>query len=132
MAELLFVYGTLKSDGGTASAKPLRLALARHARLVGNAHCRGLLYRVSWFPALVPAPRASQRVYGELYQVLAPGPLLPLLDKFEGFDASSPARSDYLRRKMPVTLENGKTAPAWVYLYNRPVNGLELIESGVF
>jgi hypothetical protein len=63
----LFVYGTLRKGG----ANPMHDFLAREADFVGAATCCGLLYRVDFYPGLVPSGAPDDRVHGEVYRCTA-------------------------------------------------------------
>jgi len=52
------------------------------------------------------------------------------LDEIEGYRAGEPDSSLYTRSEMAVTLENGRSAEAWVYFYNAPLGRAERIASG--
>ena len=119
--EHLFVYGLLRSDVGG----PMQAALARAARLVGRASWRGRLYRVAEFPGAVPCD-ADEFVGGELYELGEDAAtLLTQLDAYEEVP------DHYLRIHSAVECE-GREFQAWIYIWNRPTDGLERIESGDF
>ena len=120
--QYLFVYGLLRSDVGG----PMQPALARAARLVGWATWRGRLYRVAAFPGAVPSDDEGEQVVGELYQLGAgAAALLAELDAYEEVP------DDYVRVRSKVECE-GREFAAWVYVWSRPTDGLERIESGDF
>jgi gamma-glutamylcyclotransferase (GGCT)/AIG2-like uncharacterized protein YtfP len=52
------------------------------------------------------------------------------LDLIEGYTASEPDASLYMRSETPVTLEDGRLETAWTYFYNAPLGGAQRIESG--
>lgn len=56
--------------------------------------------------------------------------LLAALDEYEGVDAAHPARSLFVRRVTETEREDGMRVAAWVYVYNRPVEGLTRVVSG--
>jgi gamma-glutamylcyclotransferase (GGCT)/AIG2-like uncharacterized protein YtfP len=56
--------------------------------------------------------------------------VLAVLDDIEGFSASEPDRSLYVRAETPVTTDNGEVHDAWVYFYNAPLAQAPRIESG--
>jgi gamma-glutamylcyclotransferase (GGCT)/AIG2-like uncharacterized protein YtfP len=137
-ATRLFVYGTLRNIAGrNGSAEPeqaarIRAQLQRNGQWLGRGYCRGRLYRVGWYPALVPSPLATDQVRGEVFRLLRPQSLLAILDKYEGFIERAPSSSHYLRERATVTMDDGHVLTAWVYRYNRPTASLERIESGDF
>jgi gamma-glutamylcyclotransferase (GGCT)/AIG2-like uncharacterized protein YtfP len=126
--EHLFVYGTLRRAAGSR----MHHFLARHADFVGEGVCPGRLYRVACYPGLVAAADPTHLVQGEIYRLREPEVVLPRLDEYEGCGPGSPEPALYLRRKETVTLGQGGELLAWVYVYNRPTDGLELIVSGDF
>lgn len=128
MAEYLFVYGTLRQGAN----HPMHQQLIAHARYVAMARYQALLYQVSYYPAAVPSDDASAQVIGELYQLLAPELLLPLLDQYEECSPGFARPQEYRRELQQVTLHNGERVSAWVYIYNRSTAGLRLIASGDF
>jgi len=71
--ELLFVYGTLLSQGGHAS-------LLGGCELLGSGVVEGLLYDLGDYPALVLGPGAA--VHGEFW--CCPPETLDRLDAYEG------------------------------------------------
>lgn len=128
MADFLFVYGTLRR----ACAHPMHTVLAADSRYVGIAHYQGKLYRVSHYPGVVPSDNPAQQVVGEVYQLLKPLQTLAELDRYEECSADFPAPCEYRRELQLVTLENGDSVSAWVYVYNRNPDELILIQSGDF
>lgn len=120
--QYLFVYGLLRSDVGG----PMQPTLAAMARLVGRATWQGRLYRVAEFPGAVPADDEGEQVIGELYELGAGGEaLLAELDAYEEVP------DDYLRVRSTVSCA-GREFAVWVYVWNRPTDALERIESGDF
>ncbi len=136
MAEQIFVYGTLRRELG----HPMHRLLAQHARYVGRASFAGRLYDLNGYPGAVPDPAGRGRVWGEVYRFSAPGPLLALLDRYEGCNNNANAGSsggkrggpqdEYRRELRTVYGENGERLRAWIYLYNRPVGGRREIPGG--
>jgi gamma-glutamylcyclotransferase (GGCT)/AIG2-like uncharacterized protein YtfP len=127
MQDRLFVYGTLMRGFDHPMAK----LLSRSAEFIGEAHCRGRLYLVKHYPGLVLSDDASDTVFGELFRLHTPEASLVTFDEYEGCgpDVASP---QYLRQKLPLTLNDGTVSEAWTYVYNRPVAKLKRITSGRF
>lgn len=132
----LFVYGSLRRDAA-GNHHPL---LAQ-ARFVGHATVPGALYRVTWYPGLVPDEDGT--VHGELYELPLPlaDRMLQVLDDYEG--------GGFRRRKVVATLRATPSSPdgstqaahasservvtrhdAWVYTYVGALHALERIASG--
>lgn len=126
--DYLFVYGTLLSAYG----HPIHQVIAQNGQLLSMGFYQGKLYRVSYYPAVVSSSEAHHQVKGEVYQIHNAEPLFDALDDYEGYWPHNEAVSDYLRRKVSITLTDGTIIEAWTYLYNLPIDGLEWIVSGDF
>lgn len=124
----LFVYGTLRRDPDSE----MHHFLARHADFVGEATYQGKLYKIGDYPGAVPSEDRSDLVLGEVYRLRDCDLLLGRLDRYEGCGPGFPAPTEYIRKIQPVRLHCDETIPAWVYLYNRPTDNLERVESGDF
>lgn len=124
----LFVYGTLRRD----SQHEMYQLLARNADFVGDAIFRGRLYLVDEYPGAVASHSPRDAVRGEVYLLRRPDQVLPELDEYEEFDPSSPETSLYRGAMVKVFLDNSASLDAWIYLYNRPTQGLPPIPSGDF
>jgi len=124
----LFVYGTLMRGFD----HPMARLLAGHADFLGEATCRGQLVLVKHYPGLLLSEAASDIVHGELFRMRVPAELLGELDMYEACGEGFPEPTEYLRQLIEVTLPGGATTQAWTYVYNWPVTGLAIIESGRF
>nr|WP_295932647.1 gamma-glutamylcyclotransferase family protein [uncultured Dyadobacter sp.] len=122
----LFTYGTLMRGFDNPYADKLRLS----SNYIGKGHFNGKLFRVEWFPGAHYEPDASTLVHGEIYQ-LNSFEILEELDEYEDV-LEDEAASLYVRKVVPVRDGNGAVIPCWVYLYNKPVEDLPLIEDGYF
>lgn len=118
--ETLFVYGSL------LPGLPLHPLLASAIPL-GPGRIQGRLYDLGEYPGAVEAQ--DGRVHGEAYRLRDPG-LLALLDDEEGYDPANEAGGLFLRRRIPVTLADGRVVMAWVYLYAGPLERVVPIPSG--
>ena len=112
---LLFVYGTLKKG------------FHNHGVLKG-AHCQGEavlfgydMYSLGGFPAIVKNVDAELPISGELYEV----PEFKSLDRLEGVPHM------YTREEETVLWQDCLTG-AYVYVWNRSIEGLKKIEDGVW
>jgi gamma-glutamylcyclotransferase (GGCT)/AIG2-like uncharacterized protein YtfP len=128
MLDRLFVYGTLMRGFDHPMAK----LLSRSAALIGEARCRGRLYRVKHYPGLVLSDAPGEVVFGELYRLHAPGELLREFDMHEACGEGFAAPTEYVRQVLSVTVTDGQAEEAWTYLYNWPVAHLPRIISGRF
>jgi gamma-glutamylcyclotransferase (GGCT)/AIG2-like uncharacterized protein YtfP len=123
----LFVYGTLRHD----AKHPMAAHLNQQAKLIGPASYQGKLYQVADYPAVVASSDRADQVYGEVYQLFTTE-LWSTLDDYEECSPSFPAPTEYQRLLQTVYLSNGSAISAWIYVYNQPTSGLEVIESGDF
>lgn len=127
--DYLFVYGTLRK-GAANSTHGL---LAPHGRFVAFATYQGKLYRVvDEYPGAIPSSDPKDIVHGEVYCLSRPEVAFAHLDAYEKCGPGFPQPAEYVRRRAEVTLDNGKAVSAWLYVYNRPTEGLVLIEDGDF
>jgi gamma-glutamylcyclotransferase (GGCT)/AIG2-like uncharacterized protein YtfP len=123
----LFVYGTLMRGFD----HPMAQLLSRSADFIGEARCRGRLYRVKHYPGLVLSEDVDDVVFGELYRLRSASELLREFDMYEACGEGFVEPTEYVRRMLPVTSNDG-AAEAWTYLYNWPVAHLLRIASGRF
>ena len=128
ISDRLFVYGTLMRGFD----HPMARLLSANADFIGEAHCRGRLYLVKHYPGLVLSDDAADIVHGELYRLRARDEMLHEFDMYEACGAGFPEPTEYIRRMLPVTHEDGTAGEAWTYVYNWPVTGLPQITSGKF
>ena len=124
MTDLVFFYGTLMSG----FKRPGRAGLDDALRPVGRAWINAALFDLGIYPAAVPA--TDTKVWGEVHQMLDTEAVLTTLDEIEGYSANEPDTSLYTRAEIPVTLDDGRVATAWVYFYNAPLGRAERIASG--
>jgi gamma-glutamylcyclotransferase (GGCT)/AIG2-like uncharacterized protein YtfP len=127
-SDLLFVYGTLMRG----YQHPMARLLSANADFLGEATCRGRLYRVKHYPGLVLSKEAADMVFGELYRLRAVADLLREFDMYEACGEGFPEPTQYVRQLLLVTLADGGVSEAWTYIYNWPVAQLPRIESGRF
>ena len=124
MTDLVFFYGTLMSGFRRPGRTRVDLALEP----VGHGSIQAVLFDLGIYPAAIPA--TNSRVVGEVHRLLHPGAVLQALDEIEGYRPEQPDASLYVRRETPVTMDDGRVEPAWVYFYNAPLGGAQRIESG--
>lgn len=129
MHDLIFVYGSLLSHMRHPKGDQLR----RDGDLIGRATVRGRLYRVSWYPGVTLSEAPLDQVHGELYRLADPVASLAWLDEYEGitFGPAGVAPADqYERRQVSVSLDDGTSHDAWIYLYRLAVTDLVRVPSG--
>ena len=127
-SDRLFVYGTLMRGFD----HPMAQLLSRSAELIGEARCRGRLYRVKHYPGLVLSDDPADAVFGELYRLRQPAELLREFDMYEACGEGFAEPTEYVRRMLPVARDGQAAEEAWTYLYNWPVAHLPRIASGRF
>ena len=128
ISDRLFVYGTLMRGFDHPMAK----LLWRSADFLGEARCQGRLYLIEHYPGLVLSDNPADIVSGELYRLRDRDALLGEFDMYEACGEGFPEPTEYLRRMLQVTQEDGTASEAWTYVYNWPVTGLPHIASGRF
>ncbi|MFN2257555.1 MAG: gamma-glutamylcyclotransferase family protein [Desulfuromonadaceae bacterium] len=88
-------------------------------------YCRGYLYYLPMgFPALIyPEDPCTSLVAGELMTFHNPVRTIRLLDRLEQYNPLAPHKSTYIRKKLPLIVEQEdeqgdlKQIDAWVYTY---------------
>jgi gamma-glutamylcyclotransferase (GGCT)/AIG2-like uncharacterized protein YtfP len=128
ISDRLFVYGTLMRGFDHPMAK----LLSKRADFLGEAKCKGRLYRVKHYPALVLSNDPADIVFGELYRLHARDALLREFDMYEACGEGFAEPTEYVRKMLNVTLDDGSASEAWTYVYNWPVTRLPRIASGRF
>ncbi|MEM3381853.1 MAG: gamma-glutamylcyclotransferase family protein, partial [Candidatus Bathyarchaeia archaeon] len=88
------------------------------------------LYNLGEYPGAVE--HRGSYVYGKVYEVKNIDKVLPLLDKYEEFYPDNPSNSLYIRKIMRVIMENGENLRAFVYIYNRNVEGKKILPTGIW
>ncbi len=126
--QFLFVYGTLRRTVGGV----MHERLLRRSQFVRCATFQGRLYLVADYPGAVSSSHPSDVVHGEVYRLLDPQPLWSELDQYEGSVGETPEQKEYVRGIHQVVLRGGDSLSAWVYVYNRSIQGLPRLESGDF
>lgn len=121
----VFVYGTLMRGERLhhliEAASPLPAVPARTP---------GRLVDLGDYPGMIPARRGGQWVLGEYFEFQNRVSVLPQLDFVEEYRPTSEAHSLYLRRAVPVVLEDGTERQAWAYIYNRAYDPRRIILCG--
>ncbi len=112
----LFVYGSLRAGAG----HPMHAVLAKAGTFVGRGRVRGHLLRIDWYPGLVRLDDVDDTVVGDLWSLDDPTALREL-DAYEGCGPDAEPPHEFERRSTTVVLDDGRTLPAWVYVYAGPV-----------
>jgi gamma-glutamylcyclotransferase (GGCT)/AIG2-like uncharacterized protein YtfP len=111
----VFAYGTLRD----AACLNELIGNVSGWRVAGEGSIQGRLYDVGEYPALVSSDDAHDRVGGILIELDDPEPALKRLDTYEGVEAGL-----YRRELRTVDRSGGTLVDAWVYVYQRSVQGL--------
>ena len=123
----IFVYGTLRSD----VRHKAHGYVARYFKLIGKAFVQGKLYDAIEYPAGVPSAE-DHLITGELYDIKDAAEFeeaIMVLDEYEGsYDA--PGEPALFRRELVIVRYDDEAIHAWIYGYNRPVEGKKWIASG--
>ena len=107
-SDRLFVYGTLMRGFD----HPMAQLLSRSADFLGTATCRGRLYLIKHYPGLVLSDDPAEIVFGELYRLRDRDALLGEFDMYEACGEGFPEPTEYVRRMLPVTHEDGTAGEA--------------------
>jgi gamma-glutamylcyclotransferase (GGCT)/AIG2-like uncharacterized protein YtfP len=117
--QYLFAYGTLITGSGNRRSDRV---LAACCIRVGPAFTYGELFDMGDYPGMPCTRRALSKAYGMVYRLLRPARALAALDSYEGYRATRPGASEFLRRRTVVyLLPAARAVSGWVYVYNRPV-----------
>jgi gamma-glutamylcyclotransferase (GGCT)/AIG2-like uncharacterized protein YtfP len=128
ICDRLFVYGTLMRGFDHPMAK----LLSKSADFLGEAKCKGRLYRVNHYPGLVLSDDPAEIVFGAVYRLRAGEELLREFDMYEACGEGFAEPTEYVRKMLAVALDDGTASEAWTYVYNWPVAQLTRIASGRF
>lgn len=123
--EFIFVYGSLRKG----FSSPAREVLDNHTEFINKARFQGKLFKIDWYPGVVPSEDEDDIVYGEVYKIINREEVLSKLDHYEGCSPSDPKPHAFVRKEMPVVLNN-KEITAWIYLFDLPVDDMIQIRSG--
>lgn len=124
----LFVYGTLLRQ---CNADKYRI-LEHFADFKGLATFQGRLFKIDYYPGVIPSNDSNDVVQGEVYRLRRHEFVLSQLDRYEECGPSFNEHTEYVRKIHYVRLSNGDAITAWVYTYNWPTDELQRIESGDF
>ena len=122
--DYLFVYNILRKSSG------ISCILSNSAIYIGDGIFKGKLYDAGFYPVAVPSEGDSDQVKGDVYALPDPESVLKTLDTFEGCRSGGSPKGEFHRDKATIYLQNGDAVKAWIYIYNRPIEGLKVIASG--
>jgi gamma-glutamylcyclotransferase (GGCT)/AIG2-like uncharacterized protein YtfP len=115
----MFVYGSLMRGLDLHS-------YMAGATFVGVGRTKGTLVALGRYPGFIDG---AGDVVGEIYH-LEDGAQLEALDDLEEYDPANPQQSEYIRTERDVQRDDGSTIRAWVYQYNRSIQGLPVVPTG--
>jgi gamma-glutamylcyclotransferase (GGCT)/AIG2-like uncharacterized protein YtfP len=124
----LFVYGTLRSSR-IQSVIP---ELAPYMKKKGMGYVKAKLFDIGEYPAAINSGK-TDKVFGEIIEI-TPDKLkfvLNALDEYEEVD-KNPSKSLFNRKMTMVNTDEGKRIRAWIYWYNKNVDGFKEIKGGIY
>ncbi len=120
--DYIFVYGTLKK-GYRAN-----YMIEKIARYVDKAKIHGIMYNLGSYPGILE--NSNSFVYGEIYEIKDLDTLKEI-DRYEGCDPNDPD-SLFVRKRTIAFCDDESQILAFVYFYNRVVEGSPEIHSGIW
>jgi len=124
--QYLFVYGTLRSGTGT----PWSQFLAGAATWIGLGRARGVIFHLDGYPGMTEAGSDSDWVIGEVVRLNDPANAWPILDEYEGCGPADPLPHKFVRKIVPIEMNEGGSLDAWAYFYCFDTLGRARIYSG--
>jgi len=121
----LFVYGTLRPGRAPRAVR----AVVATLRPVATGRVRGRLYDLGEFPGAILDEAAPGLVHGDVVELSAVSPALAWFDEYEGFDASAPERSRFVRERCEAETAAGRIS-CWIWVLARAPARARVIESG--
>ncbi|MEP0367190.1 MAG: gamma-glutamylcyclotransferase family protein [Cyclobacteriaceae bacterium] len=125
--EYLFTYGLLKRK---YSSDPKYQVPAMNVTFVSSGTLPGKLYRIAHYPGFV-FDEASSKVSGEIFLINDPDFFIEM-DEYECAKPLYKGAHDYIRKKRMVATKDQHFLECWVYEYDKPTAGLEIITDGNF
>ncbi|MEL6942840.1 MAG: gamma-glutamylcyclotransferase family protein, partial [Bacteroidota bacterium] len=95
--------------------------LRANSQFIAKGKMNGKLYDLGSYPAAVFEPNGEEEVLGNIFELKDEKYTLAVLDEYEG--------TEYTREQVLIQSEKGEYQ-CWVYLYQLPTAGLNLIASG--
>jgi gamma-glutamylcyclotransferase (GGCT)/AIG2-like uncharacterized protein YtfP len=126
MSQYIFIYGTLRP--GLAPDEVVRAVDT--LRAVGEGSVAGVLYDLGEYPGAVADSAAKSRVFGTVYELPEDADVLWKLDDYEGFNPDAVAENLFVRDLLDVQMADGQDMRCWMYLYNLPPVGAQVVADG--
>ena len=89
----------------------------------------GTLLDIGHYPGLVYESPSKKKVLGHVFELNDAPKMLPNLDHYECVGPAFETPNQYRRELVKVFLNN-QEIDCWAYLYNLPIAGIKVIESG--
>ena len=123
----IFVYGSLRSG----FRNPAYEYLTRYFKYSGEALVKGKFFDAGSHPVAL-ATNDEHFILGELYTMNSEEEFswaFTQLDDYEGLNVEIGEIPLY-KRSLVEVYQNGKTQIAWIYWYNKSIDGMPEIETG--
>ncbi|PKM88735.1 MAG: hypothetical protein CVU87_06860 [Firmicutes bacterium HGW-Firmicutes-12] len=129
MKEHLFVYGSLLKGALDPEVDEI---IDKYCKPINWGYINGKLFDLGDYPGAILSIDDESFIYGLLYEISSPDIFFFVLDDYEDYFPGDLARSEYIRRKTEVRLnEHNEQIRAWVYEYNKSITSSQpYIESG--
>jgi pyruvate carboxylase len=124
--EFLFVYGTLRKNGGNSHYN----ILIENSLFKSDATFCGKLFEISNYPGAILSNNLNDEIKGEVYSLNNNSNILSILDEYEECSDNFKQPTLFLREKHIVTLSNKMKLLAWIYLFNQSIEDFSQIISG--
>ena len=126
----IFVYGSLREG----FQHPAYQYISRYFSFVSAGRIRGILYDMGEYPAAMPCAE-DNFIVGELYEIKNEEEFAYAIEQLDDYEGLCPEEQEgetalFKRIITDVYLNNNEITKAWVYWYNRDVNGKSVITSG--
>lgn len=120
---LLFIYGTLLNHNNEFA-----VYLKENSHFFANGKVKGTLYDIGEYPGAVP-DNGGEYIYGVILQIDNPEVVFLEIDDYEGYGDEQPEPNEFIRISVDVETAS-EIVTCYIYVYNRPVDGLKKIDGG--
>lgn len=120
----LFVYGTLLD-----ASNEFAIYLNLHCSFYSTGKVKGKLYDLGEYPGAIADENCTDYIYGNIFILNNSNEALKYLDDYEGFGDEQEQPNLFIRKMITVETDTERLK-CWIYLYNLPIKGFKIIESG--
>ena len=120
----LFVYGTLLDE-----QNEFAIYLKQNCSYYSKGRFRSRLYDLGEYPGAIADENYPGYIYGSIFELKNTAETLKYLDDYESFGEDQEQPNLFIREMAEVETDS-RRINCWVYLYNLPVEGVRVIESG--